>query len=112
MEDDVPDAEKRRRFHLIESLQKEISERKMAHWLGETVPVLVEDKHKGNWRGRSPQGKLVFFDDPRELKGQIVRIKITHTGPWSMSGETADSSNKPSADFVTMNSIPLTIVGN
>ncbi len=90
MEDDVPDAEKRRRFHLIESLQKEILTRKMKPWLGQTVEVLVEGKHKGRWRGRSPQGKLVFFDDLRELKGQIVQVQIKHTGPWSMSGVAVD----------------------
>ncbi len=112
MEDDVPDVEKRRRFHLIESLQKEVSEKKMKQWLGATVEVLVEDMHKGKWRGRSPQGKLVFFDDPRELKGHLVQVKIHHTGPWSMSGEAIDRPDKPSAEFAMSNSIPLTIAGN
>ncbi len=112
MEDDVPDVEKRRRFHLIESLQKEVSEKKMKQWLGATVEVLVEDMHKGKWRGRSPQGKLVFFDDPRELKGHLVQVKINHTGPWSMSGEAIDRPDKPSAEFAMSNSIPLTIAGN
>ncbi len=112
MEDDVPDEEKRRRFHLIESLQKEISEKKMKQWLGETVEVLVEDKHKGKWRGRSPQGKLVFFDDPRELKGQLVQVRINHTGPWSMSGTSVDRPGKPAAGFAVTSGIPLTVVGN
>ncbi|MFQ5421800.1 MAG: MiaB/RimO family radical SAM methylthiotransferase, partial [Anaerolineae bacterium] len=63
MEDDVPDAEKRRRFHLIEDLHKQISEAKNRRFLDQTVEVLVEDMHKDRWRGRSPQGKLVFFSD-------------------------------------------------
>lgn len=112
MEDDVPDEEKRRRFHLIESLQKEISEKKMKQWLGETVEVLVEDKHKGKWRGRSPQGKLVFFDDPRELRGHLVQVRINHTGPWSMSGTSVDRPGKPAAGFAVTSGIPLTVVGN
>jgi len=87
MVDDVPDAEKRRRFHAIEALQKEISTRKMARWKGEEVEVLVEDRRKGRWRGRSRRGKLVFFNHPDEFKGDLVRVRITHAGPWSMSGE-------------------------
>ncbi len=90
MPDDVPDEEKWRRFYLIEELHKRISEKKMRRWLGETVEVLVEEKHKGRWRGRTPQNKLVFLDDPRDLRGQLVQVRITYTGPWSMSGEAVD----------------------
>ncbi len=106
MADDVTDAEKRRRFHLIESLQKEILTKKMKPWLGQTVEVLVEGTHKGRWRSRSPQGKLVFFDDPRELKGALVQVKITHAGPWSMSGEAVD---RPQLQPVS--SISLSVIG-
>src|SRR5690606_7703848 len=42
MVDDVTDEEKRRRFHEIEALQKEVSLEKMRRYLGETVEVLVE----------------------------------------------------------------------
>ena len=107
MEDDVPDVEKRRRFHLIENLQKEISQERNNRWLGETVEVLVEDKHKGSWRGRSPQNKLVFFDDPRNLKGELVQVKIEHAGPWSLSGTPADAQPEPPAAIET---IPLTVL--
>jgi tRNA-2-methylthio-N6-dimethylallyladenosine synthase len=91
MADDVSDEEKRRRFHLIEGLQKEISTAKMRAYLGQTVEVLVEERDKGRWRGRTLHNKLVFFDDSRELRGQLVAVHVTHTGPWSMSGKAADS---------------------
>ncbi|MFO7679095.1 MAG: tRNA (N6-isopentenyl adenosine(37)-C2)-methylthiotransferase MiaB [Chloroflexota bacterium] len=90
LEDDVPEEEKRRRYQAIEQLQAVISERKMTRWLGETVEVLVEDRHNGRWRSRTPQNKLVFFDDPRNLKGTLVQVKIEHTGAWSMSGTAVD----------------------
>ncbi|MEZ4593514.1 MAG: tRNA (N6-isopentenyl adenosine(37)-C2)-methylthiotransferase MiaB [Chloroflexota bacterium] len=106
LEDDVPDAEKRRRFHLIENLQKEISQERNNRWLGETVEVLVEDKHKGSWRGRTPQNKLVFFDDPRNLKGELVQVKIEHAGPWSLSGTAVDAASEPEA----IDSISLTVL--
>jgi tRNA-2-methylthio-N6-dimethylallyladenosine synthase len=44
--------------------------------------VLVEERQKGRWRGRSQQGKLVFFDDPRDLRGQMVDVDITYTYVW------------------------------
>lgn len=106
MLDNVPESEKRRRFHVIEALQKEISEKKMGQWLDKTVEVLVEDKHKGRWRSRSPQNKLVFFDDPRDLRGQLVPVHITHTGPWSMSG-TAVDAQKTTASIEPVLTIPL-----
>lgn len=107
MEDDVPDKEKRRRFHAIEALQKEVSTEKMAPYLGTVQEVLVEELYKERWRGRNPQNKLVFFDDPRDLKGQIVNVKITHTGAWSMSGEAVD---KPEEIEAAVDSIPLALL--
>lgn len=93
--DDVPDEEKRRRFHQIEALQKGLLTEKMRRYLGQTVQVLVEETSKGRWRGRSPLGKLVFFDDPRDLRGRLVDVRITYTGPWSMSGESVDNPARP-----------------
>lgn len=90
MADDVPDEEKRRRHQLLEDLHREISTERMRAYLHETVEVLVEEKDKGRWRGRTPHNKLVFFEDPRELRGQLVRVRISHTGPWSMSGRAID----------------------
>lgn len=107
LEDDVPDEAKRDRFQALEELQKSISERKMARWRGETVEVLVEEKYKGRWRGRSPQSKLVFFDDPRDLMGQLVQVRIQHTGPWSMSGVAVD---RPVAETAVSESISLMVM--
>jgi tRNA-2-methylthio-N6-dimethylallyladenosine synthase len=102
MADDVPDEEKRERFQRIEELQREISLAKMRAYLGETVEVLVEDLHKGRWRGRNPQNKLVFFDDPRELKGELVKVDITWAGPWSMSGKAVDCPAPAEAEPIKM----------
>jgi tRNA-2-methylthio-N6-dimethylallyladenosine synthase len=108
MVDDVPDEEKRERFQRIEALQREISLAKMRPYLGETVEVLVEELHKGRWRGRNPQNKLVFFDDPRELKGELVNVEITWAGPWSMSGKAVDSPALAEVEPVEM--IPLSVL--
>ncbi len=106
MADDVSEDEKRLRYQQIEALQKEISQRKMSNYLGTVQDVLVEQLHKGRWRGRNPQSKLVFFDDPRDLKGEIVQVKIEHTGPWSMSGTAVD---RP-AEQAAADAIPLSVI--
>jgi tRNA-2-methylthio-N6-dimethylallyladenosine synthase len=86
--DDVPPEEKERRRIAIDELQSVIVGAINAKFLGQTVEVLVEEKHKGRWKGRTRQNKLVFFaDDTREWKEQLANVKIHWTGPWSMVGE-------------------------
>ncbi len=86
MVDDVPEEEKKRRHELLEDLQARVVAEINSRYLGRTVPVLVETLHKGKWRGRTPQNKLVFFEDARDWRGQVVDVEITWTGPWSMQG--------------------------
>jgi tRNA-2-methylthio-N6-dimethylallyladenosine synthase len=85
--DDVPDAEKIRRFRVIESLQESITSEINAAYLNQRVPVLFEDKHKNRWRGRTPTNKLVFVETDTELKGVVQDVRITWAGPWSMIAE-------------------------
>ncbi len=86
MPDDVPDDEKRRRLQALETLQTEVVAGINQRFLGQIVPVLVEDQHKGKWRGRTPQNKLVFFEDAGAWRGRVAQVEITWTGPWSMQG--------------------------
>ena len=90
MLDDVPDEVKRHRHRLLEEQHKRISAEINRRWLDQTVQVLVEDRHKGKWRGRTPQNRLVFFSDERNRRGELVDVRITWTGPWSMQGIPAD----------------------
>jgi tRNA-2-methylthio-N6-dimethylallyladenosine synthase len=84
MEDDVPNEEKRRRFHLLEDLQEGIVAEINARYLGESVEVLFEEKVKGRWKGRTPTNKLVFVESDEDLRGKTERVTVTWTGPWSM----------------------------
>ncbi|MBC6938021.1 MAG: tRNA (N6-isopentenyl adenosine(37)-C2)-methylthiotransferase MiaB [Chloroflexi bacterium] len=86
MPDDVPDEEKRRRHQALEDLQAQVVAEINSRFLGQTVSVLVEERHKGKWRGRTPQNKLVFFEDSGDWKSKLADIEITWTGPWSMQG--------------------------
>lgn len=84
MPDDVPDAEKWRRFRVIEELQKQITTEINQAYLGKQTPVLFEAKAKNRWRGRTPTNKLVFVESDEDLLGQIRDVTVTWTGPWSM----------------------------
>ncbi len=84
MKDDVPEAEKWRRFRLLEELQEKIAAEINARYQGKTVEILFEDKVRNRWRGRTPTNKLVFVELPAELRGQVRSATITWTGPWSM----------------------------
>jgi tRNA-2-methylthio-N6-dimethylallyladenosine synthase len=84
--DDVPPEVKKERVAIIEKLQGEIAAAKNAALLGTDVEVLVEGKKQGKWHGRSRNGKLVFFNDKENLLGQVVKVKIEKTSPWSLQG--------------------------
>jgi tRNA-2-methylthio-N6-dimethylallyladenosine synthase len=86
MSDDVDEEEKVRRHKRLEDLQERISTQNNAKYLGTTVEVLIEDQHKGKWRGRNRQNKLVFVDSALPLRGRLVEAQVTWTGPWSMQG--------------------------
>jgi tRNA-2-methylthio-N6-dimethylallyladenosine synthase len=84
MEDNVSEEEKMRRFRMLEDLQEEIVAGINKKYLGETVDVLFEEKVKGRWRGRTPTNKLVFVESEDDLRGNMLPVTVTWTGPWSM----------------------------
>jgi len=91
-EDNIPLAEKRERLDIIEQLQESIAAEINAHLLGKTVEVLVEGRKKGKWQGRTKSGKLVFFDNNNDCRGQLVKISIERTSPWSLQGKIESNS--------------------
>jgi len=98
--DDVTEDEKMRRFRRLEDLQTNVAAEINSRTLGQTVDVLVEENHKGKWKGRTRTNKLVFFADEAEWRGRTAQVTITSTGPWSLQGEL----QRPSE------SIPLPLV--
>jgi tRNA-2-methylthio-N6-dimethylallyladenosine synthase len=91
MDDDVPPDEKKRRLQAVNELQERIVADINHKLLGEQGEVLVEEQHKGKWKGRTRTNKLVFFSDEedgrRDWRGKRVNVKIIWTGPWSMQGQ-------------------------
>ena len=87
LEDNIPLAEKKARLREIEQVQEKIATELNARLLGRTEEILVEGRVKGKWQGRTRGGKLVFFKDSDDYLGQLVKINITRTSPWSLQGE-------------------------
>ena len=84
MDDNVPEDEKMRRLHMLDDMQEQIVGEINKKYLGQTVDVLFEEKVKGRWRGRTPTNKLVFVESEDDLKGKVIPVTVTWTGPWSM----------------------------
>ena len=84
MEDNVPEEDKLRRLHILDDLQEKILAEINQKYLGETVEVLFENKVKARWRGRTPTNKIVFVESDDDLRGKVLPVTVTWTGPWSM----------------------------
>ena len=84
LRDNVPEEDKLRRLHMLDDLQEQIVGEINKKYLGETVEVLFEDKVKGRWRGRTPTNKIIFVESEDELRGRLIPVTVTWTGPWSM----------------------------
>jgi tRNA-2-methylthio-N6-dimethylallyladenosine synthase len=87
MEDNVPEDEKMRRLHMLDDLQEKIVDEINKKYLGEKVDVLFEEKVKGRWRGRTPTNKIVFVETDDDLRGKVLPVTVTWTGPWSMQAQ-------------------------
>jgi tRNA-2-methylthio-N6-dimethylallyladenosine synthase len=84
--DDIPPAEKKRRVEHIERLQEKIATAINARLKGKLVEVLVEGEKKGKWWGRTRSDKLVFFNDSRDCRGKLIKVRVEKTSPWSLQG--------------------------
>jgi tRNA-2-methylthio-N6-dimethylallyladenosine synthase len=86
--DDVPTSEKMHRFRILEEQQERIASEIAAHYRGELLEVLFEEKVKGRWKGRTTTNKLVFIEAEDDLTGKVLPVRITWAGPWSMQAES------------------------
>jgi tRNA-2-methylthio-N6-dimethylallyladenosine synthase len=95
LEDDVTEEEKWERFRALEELQEQIATEINQGYLGKTVEVLFEEQVRGRWKGRTKTNKLVFVESETSLRGEILPITLTWTGPWSMQGRLVDQQPAP-----------------
>jgi tRNA-2-methylthio-N6-dimethylallyladenosine synthase len=86
--DEVSEKEKGRRLEIVQELQKRIQYNKNAAYLGQVTEILVDDKARSrvNLAGRTSNNKIVNFDGPEILMGQMVQVEITGFSANSLKG--------------------------
>lgn len=93
-DDDIPLTEKKRRLHEVEEVQSAIALGINQQYIGKVEEVLVEEENtthgRQQWKGRNRTNKLVFFPHPAEdnviQAGDLVKVTIERTTPWSLQG--------------------------
>ena len=90
MPNQVPEEDKHRRFDKLKALyESQVEENNQKH-IGTTQKVLVEGESKNNpnmLTGRTDSNKVVIFEGPKELKDQIIDVKIVSQHMWFLKGE-------------------------
>lgn len=89
MENQIPDEIKHDRLNRLLDVLRDISFGLNSKYEGRVLPVLVEEPSKNNsdrLSGRTETGKLVNFEGSFDHIGEIVNVKITKAGSFSLTG--------------------------
>ncbi len=90
MTDNVPMEVKKERLQRLNDVVNEFSAEALKKYEGKVVEVLVDGESKKNENvlaGYTRRNKLVNFEGPKEVIGNIVKVKITDAKSWSLFGE-------------------------
>ncbi|WKW46292.1 tRNA (N6-isopentenyl adenosine(37)-C2)-methylthiotransferase MiaB [Myroides sp. JBRI-B21084] len=96
MEDDVPEAVKKRRLQEIVDLQQRIAMERTKRFVGQTVEVLIEKTSKrsdAHWSGRNSQNTTVVFPKENYNVGDFVMVKIADCTSATLIGEAVGYSD-------------------
>ncbi|MBI1884601.1 MAG: tRNA (N6-isopentenyl adenosine(37)-C2)-methylthiotransferase MiaB [Chlamydiae bacterium] len=88
--DQVSEEVKEERHQRLLSLHDEIVQGKNQDFVGRSVEVLVEGqdkKGKGRLSGRTRDNRMVFFDGPEEVIGNLVNVHISRISAYALYGE-------------------------
>jgi len=95
LEDDIPEATKKRRLSEIIALQLVHSEFRTRQFLGQTIEILVEKeskKSKDQWSGRSQHTIVAVFPKENYKVGDFVNVKIIDCTKATLIGEAVGLS--------------------
>lgn len=80
---------KQERLRFANSIVSETALRRNKEYLGKTTEVLVEGRSERNperLMGRSRTNKIVNFEGPESLVGELVDVTIETANPWALRG--------------------------
>jgi tRNA-2-methylthio-N6-dimethylallyladenosine synthase len=92
MPNQVPQQIREERNQILLQTINEIAARKYENFVGRLTQILVEGPSKKNparMTGRSRCNKIVLFDGAERHRGQIMDVKITRTGSFTLYGDPA-----------------------
>ena len=92
MPDQVPQEIREERNHRLLETVNEIGKRKYEAFIGRQVQILVEGPSKKNaarYTGRTRCNRIVLFDGSTRHQGQLMDVKITRTGSFTLYGDPA-----------------------
>ena len=92
MPDQVPQKIREERNHRLLELVNEIAARKYKSFVGQQAQILVEGPSKKNaarMTGRTRCNKIVLFDGSDRHRGQLMDLKITRAGSFTLYGDPA-----------------------
>jgi tRNA-2-methylthio-N6-dimethylallyladenosine synthase len=85
--DPVPEAEKKRRFQILNAQQQRSQHQRNAARVGQVEDVLVDTvSGDGRVAGRTPHFRIVHFEGAPEMLGQRMLVEVTGAGPNSLLG--------------------------
>ena len=104
-EDDVPDEVKRRRNNELLAIQNAISQQDNQPLIGQRAEILVEGPSKAGRKrlgdgetvqlvGRTVDDRIVVFDGPLHLAGQILVVEIEKVDPFTLHGKLANAGHE------------------
>ena len=90
--DQVPQKVREERNQRLLEVINEIAKRKYSALVGRQMQILVEGPSKKNparMTGRTRCNKIVVFDGSERHRGQLMDVKITRTGSFTLYGDAA-----------------------
>ncbi|MFT5845982.1 tRNA (N6-isopentenyl adenosine(37)-C2)-methylthiotransferase MiaB [Psychroserpens sp.] len=96
LEDDVPEATKKRRLAEIVQLQRELGAEQIEKYLNTEVEVLIERESKKSneqWSGKTSQNIVAVFPKENYKVGELVKVKILDCTTATLIGEAVEYSN-------------------
>ena len=88
----MPQKVREERNQRLLEVVNEIAKRKYSAFVGRQVQILVEGPSKKNparMTGRTRCNKIVVFDGSERHRGQLMDVKITRAGSFTLYGDPA-----------------------
>ncbi|AXT56810.1 tRNA (N6-isopentenyl adenosine(37)-C2)-methylthiotransferase MiaB [Aquimarina sp. AD1] len=96
LEDDVPEATKKRRLNEIITAQRRHSTERHEAFLGKTMEILIEKESKksdAHWSGRNTQNIVAVFPKGDYKIGDFVMVRIDECTSATLLGEAVEYSD-------------------